>query len=313
MGLTVANNAERLLAYSAAQPGDTMPVGMLTALVDSIMGALGELREAAPGMFTFPKGGVLAAPATLSVSVSFADPTALTLGSPGVVPGDLCTVRLAGGSVDSTIRDVTSNTGTISPGYEAVTSGTVTVTADVWHDAWQVADGGASVSDVGTVVRVGGVVLDPVQGRWQAESRMGQANACSGRRVVTNANGKPCVWWLERYKEKTFVVVYPMPGARMPIEAQVVRGFTDLTTANVLTSTETYDLPEDVAREVWRPLAAQRFCATPFFTLTSAKDEVARQAAKAMEWIELRKPKKPRLPDWLESRRAQPGFGRRGW
>ena len=132
MSLNVGNIATRLLAYPAVASGDAAAItGLLTWIVDAIMDARGQIARSGGGVFEEPLGTVLKGPATTPVTIAAATPTALTAITGANVPNDLCTIRIPGMSCDATLKALTTTTAIIAPGFDGITTGSTTVTAQV--------------------------------------------------------------------------------------------------------------------------------------------------------------------------------------
>ncbi len=295
MGLQVTDIVARCLAYLSKTTADTLPTGATVWLVDAIQGALGEMRDAAPGLFRKKTGGILLAKATQSVTLTQGAGITLT-----TTVGNLNTARFPGGMSDYTIQAVSGTSASIVPAWEGAG---VAVTATIWNDAWEASDGAAFSDCEITAVRVNGQPVEKVASREAAESRWGVAanwgmNVPSAR-AECGTGDLPRYWWVERYAKKTYVCLYPMPTARANIEAELVLGWSDIAAADVVASTATFDLPDDVAREIWRPLAILRWSAAPLFANESAKVEIERQAVLARARLAAMAPKK----------RCAPAFG----
>ncbi len=271
------------------------------------------LTQECGGVFQEPVGGILKAPQTVNLTIVGA--AASFTKNSGTIPDNLCTIRIPGMSCDGTVKDIGGTPVLLAPGYDG-TSGTVDAT--VWHDAWKVSDGHDTEHE-GWWVRIRGIPLRRVNSRVQAESEWGfdarYLPPVAGRRLVTLANDFPYVWWIERYKAASYIGVYPMPGYAMPIEVRAQVGVTAVDDTNVLTSTETYNLTESIARDVWRPLAVRAFYACPYMKDLVPGPVVERQAERAYEILAQQAPKKPALRPWNAPRldhRMRLGLGQNG-
>ena len=304
--LTVAQISARLLSYPAIAVADALEanyVGLRGWLVDAILDAYGQIARKGGGKLEEPIGSVLKGPQTVSVTIDAATPAAIVIGTAGIIPNDLCTLRIPQASCDCTIKAIAGNglSGAIAPGYDGISTGTFTGTATVWHDAWKISDG-LTVRNEGTRLRVGGRELERVNSRDEAERLCGMdargLPPGRGRRLVTLTQDLPRVWWVESYRASTFLCVYPMPGYAMPVEARVQLGGATIDEGNVLTSTETFGLTEEMSRLVWLPLAVDAFRRSPHMANSAVKEEIAAQVVRAYEILNKVGPKPEPPAPW---------------
>lgn len=292
--MNIAAISKRLLGYAGILPTDTpLPPSTAEYLVDSISGAARDICKEAPGLLTKPVGGILTAPQTGTVTVAT---TGDNFSASGItLPNSLCTVRITGMATDATLlRDGSSSY--LVPFYDPALSAPVTVAATVWHDAWKI----SPITIAGNfmermTVKVNGRLLDKVGDRDDAMARCGDTDQ---RRSVTSATGVPLYWWIERYLTEVYVCVYPMPGRRMGIESPLMR-FTDLILeANVLTSTADLGFTEEVAADIWLPLAVKRWAAKPLMIARASDPQIKADYDEAMAKLAKLRPKSPPMPDW---------------
>jgi len=292
MAHTVAQLAARCLSYSNFGSGDSanFPAGTTLHLSDAITGALGDIKRAAPGLFRRPLGGVLAAKVTTTAAVVNALAT-VTLGASGAV--NMNTLRITGGKSDYTIFAVSGTSGTISPAWEG-TTGTFDCTR--WNDSWLVNAGAAYQDGDVSQVKVNGVLIEQVGNRGMAESLWGTQNNYSQSQASERAETTtdiPRYWWLERYLANTYVMFYPMPAVSVNVEALMTVGAGTVDASTVLTSDETFNLPDDVSGDIFRPLVIGRWRQSPMMANVKVETEVQRQTELAMAWLAKATPRKP--------------------
>jgi len=301
--LTIANHAKRLAAYAGHTPESaSAQTGMLTWIVDALLDAVSQIGNEGGGVFEEPLGSILKAPQTVGVTISASTPTTVTLATAGIVPNDLCTLRIAKMNCDATIKALNGTAAQITPGFDGISTGTFTGTATVWHDAWKISDG-SNVRDAGMRVRTKGIPLERVNSRDEAERLYGMDPMLAGpniggRRLETRAYDMPRCWWIEHYGSATFLLVYPMPGYLIPIESRVQLGITAIDETNVMSSSETYGLSDDLSRDVLRPLAIESFRNSPFMAAVTLGAETDRQVKRAREILDDIAPKKPGPTNW---------------
>lgn len=298
MALAVSDIIKRLIALSKFTTADVVE-DCLREAGDAVHGAIDEIRSTAPGLFSRQIGATLTAPATVTATIAAATRDQVSLSA--TPPGAGCTVRI-GGEPDMTLWDVSGSNAKLVPGYAADISGaSAAVSAIVYHDAYKVADGGSTVAEMGTLVKVNGEELIRVGSREHAEEEYGRES--DDHRSVTTGTDRPRCWWLERRGTDTFVVVYPLPGRRMALEVDAVRGIAEVAQASLTTSNEHFNLAEHYRRQLWLPLAKLRFSASPFFANEKMLPEVERQGSEAKRLLEDLKPKKRPMRPWNDKRR----------
>lgn len=306
--MTIGDIATRLLDYSNFETTDSnIPTGTKRFILDAVMSALDEITALAPGLFSerYCAGGVLAAPFTFTATIDASTPAQIT--SPGwsAAPAIGSTIRLTGMASDASITEISGGVTKFAPGYEALASGTASVAGTAYYDCVNV--GGRNAMNE---LRVNGVRLERVASREAAELRLLLTeNGTTGLRRVTTGTERPLVWWVDAPNSNAdgyTVGVYPIPGARMNWEADMLRLAAAPAEADVFTSTEDFHLDDTVTRSVWLPLARRQFMATPLFTKTDAAPEITRAAQEAEATLRAARPKKPLPRAWNDAPRRVP-------
>ena len=294
--MTVAELALRCLDYPNITVADapTVAPGAVRWIKDAIFGALGEMQKEAPGLFRSQVGALLKAPQTLNVTVDSGTLPAVTLSSSGIVPGDLCTLRLTGNSCDVNVKNVSGTAAEIAPSFDGTTG---TVAATVWHDALEL----SAYADIGDVVLVSGKPIEQVSSREHAKAQRGSYVADG-----SNDAGTPEYFWTTRHKTKLYVCFYPMPSALVAVSVELLYRPADIAEADIYTSTADFNLDASVSREVLLPLVVERWMASPLMASRAAVTQVQVNAKLAREKLQGLSPGSTRLPDWGENVAPRP-------
>jgi hypothetical protein len=296
--MTANEIAKRLLAYADFALADTLPKATAEWLVDAIGGAVSDMADACPRYFETRQAGIFSAPTVLNVTPASGGLTAAA-GTANIVK-ILGTLRITGGEQDYQVKAYADPTITLTPAWTGATGSAIAATA--FHDAVLA----AVRIDSATCVEVNGVELERVASRFDAFALLGVDGQGVNLDTGTSADGAPAVWWTERNDTDSYFCVYPMPGARMGYSIRGTRLIAQLATSDVLTETNvTFGLEASVARDIWLPLATKRWMNCPLMANSTIREEIARQAAAAIERLAKLAPKQ-RMPAPFNSRRLMP-------
>lgn len=291
--MTVADIVTRLLAFPNLTTADTLPAGTKELLVDAIGGAISDMADAAPRYFETRLAGAFSAPVTVSVTIDASLANTLAAATSGILKV-LGTLRIPGGTQDFQVVTYSHPTATIAPGWNGALGAVATATT--YHDA--VAVSSAIHVDASTVVEVAGVELQRVATRQDAFELCGQDRQGVSLDTGTASDAAPAVWWEERTDTASYVCIYPLPAVRMSYTIRGVRAIAQITASGVLTDTTTFGLEESVARDIWLPLAVQRWASSPLMVAIQQKEEIARQGAEAIARLGALSPKQRKLEPW---------------
>ena len=305
--MTVAEIARTCLTFpnvSVADAPTKIPNGAFV-IRNYIFGALGEMYDIAPQLFSLPKqGGTLIAPITRNITFSSDH---IGEFSSSVSPiGACCTVRITGQNFDHEIAEVSLTNGTsmeVDSGYLGAT-GTATA-CTVYHDAFKLrvittfnVDASGQKYDflrLGNRAWINGNLIARVASREQARSQLPHED---GR----NATGVPRYWWHEQRNNVDYCCVYPMPEVATSLAVETFFGPMEIPEADIYDSDKTFGLDYKHRAEILLPLTLEKLMASPLFANPSCRAQVEKDAKSARERLEKLAPKLPREPDFRAPR-----------
>lgn len=305
--MTVADIARSCLAYPNVRVADaptTLPDGAWI-IRNCIWGALAEMYDVAPELFSLPRqGGVLLAPLETTIALLSATPYIGTYAVSTRPRGSFCTLTIEGEAQDFRTLgydELGGQTVEFEPGYLGA-DGSPACT--VYHDAFAlrvVTDTVINPYPTYTAVTLGnrawanGEPLKRVASLDQARS---QCSHEDGR----SATGEPLYFWGEQRFGASYACFYPVPTTATAIAVEVFYSVADIAEASIYTSTATFALDEKCRREILLPLTVEKLMASPIFANPRCTEQVAKDAAAARNRLKDVESKKPREPDFRPPR-----------
>jgi len=293
MSFVAKNLADLMFAY-VDQSGTSGPSGDVTnataadkaSIALCMTQAVQEARKINPSLFTRRVGTVLQAAASGTITVTQFS-TAATLGTL-VVPNDGCTVRIASGLDNELNQNPGDSSYKLRRPHEGASG---LQTAQIWNDCWVVDDGTTYESILGTVT---------ANGRPIEEVR--SANQLDRYRLI-NDYGQPtyarlrttgivaavlCEQWASPFvnKVQTRLRFAPMPASLTTIEADLVIAAPKFSSTDIVSTSITFQVPQQIDELLLFPLAMKRLMAQPTFRAPAeTRKELEMQYQGAVETL----------------------------
>lgn len=272
MSFTAKALADLMYAY-IDQSGTAGPTGDVTngtaaeksSIALSMTQAVQEARKLNPSLFSRRVGTVLRAATSGTITVTqYA--TAATLGTL-VVPNDGCTLRIAQGLDNELDQNPSDSSYALRRPHEGSTG---MQTAELWNDCWVVDDGTNYEGVLGTVT-ADGRPLEEVRSANQLD-RFRLINdygtpTYSRRRTTGIVAAVACEQWASPFVKRiqTRLRFAPMPASQTVIEADLIIATPTFTTANMIDTSITFQIPQQIDEYLLFPLAMKKFMASPMF------------------------------------------------
>ncbi|MEP6671711.1 MAG: hypothetical protein ABJF10_21300 [Chthoniobacter sp.] len=264
--------ADLMFAY-VDQSGTSGPSGDVTNATASDKASIAlcmtqaaqEARKINPSLFARRVGTVLKPAASGTITVTQFD-TAATLGTL-VVPNDGCTVRIASGLDNELNLDPGGASYALRRPHEGASG---SQTAQIWNDCWVVDDGTTYGGVLGTVTANG----RPIEQVRSAE-QLDRFRLINDYGVPTYARLRTqgiiaavmCEQWASPFVKKvqTRLRFAPMPASLTSIEADLVIAAPRFSSADILSTSITFQIPQQIDELLLFPLAMKRMMAQPTF------------------------------------------------
>lgn len=251
--------------------------------------AVQEARKLNPGVFVQRPGIVLRAPMSGTITVTQYSAT-VTLGTLPAPPNDGCTIRIDGGLDNELNVTATPGTYQLAREHEGASG---TVNAMLWHDCWMPADG---------------TTYEAVLGDVRANGRpVGVANSADdldafrlfsdfGQVQMARTRTAGCVravlveQWASPFAKKiqTRLRFGPMPEAATVVAADLVVAAPAFTAANILSTTLTFQIPQQLDETLLFPIALKKFSMCPVFRAgAEIRREINEQYAAAVNTLKM--------------------------
>lgn len=272
MSFVVKNLADLMFTY-IDQSGTGGPSGDVTnatawekaSIALCMTQAVQEARKINPSIFTRRVGTVLQAASSGTVTVTQFS-TAATLGTL-VVPNDGCTVRISSGLDNELDQNPNDSSYKLRRPHEGASG---SQTAQIWNDCWVVDDGTSYEGVLGTVT-ANGRPIEQVRSadqldRYRLINDYGQPTYARLRTTGIIA-AVMCEQWASPFVQKiqTRLRFAPMPASITTIEADLVVAAPKFAAADLVSTSLTFQIPQQIDELLLFPLAMKRMMAQPTF------------------------------------------------